>query len=86
MRRLSFKLEPAPLSLFYDWRVYRDGVPNSFRLMIAGFTIRKDLSIENCTILAGTELGNYIEERKEKFLIALKKAWNNDELEFTVDL
>lgn len=86
MRRLSFKLVPAHLSLFYDWRVYRAGVPSGFSSLICGFTIRKDLSIENCTILAVGELGNYIENRKEKFLIALKEAWNNDELEFTVDL
>ena len=86
MRRLSFKLVPAYLSLFYDWRVYRDGVPKSFESCIAGFTIRKDLTIENCTILAVGELGDYIEKRKEKFLIALREAWNNDELTFTVDL
>lgn len=84
-RRLHFKLEPSPLSVFYDWRVYRDCVPNSLRLPVAGFTIGKDLTIENCSFL-GTEVGNYIEERKDKFLMALRKAWDNDELTFTVEL
>jgi hypothetical protein len=86
MRRLSFKIEPSPLLLFHDWRVYRDCVPKGLQFCLAGFRTRKDLTIEDCTILGGTELGNYIKERKEKFLIALREARNNDELTFTVDL
>ena len=87
MRRLCFRIAPSPLCMFFDWRIYRDKVPESLANILGGFRIRvEDLQIEDCTIFSGDELGDYINERKEKFVTALSECWNNDESEFTIDL
>lgn len=78
MIRFNCKLEPSPIYPL-TWRVRC----NREEL---GVFCADTLEISDITLWNGTPLTVYLTEHKTQFLSALRKAWNNDELTFTVDI
>ena len=82
MRILRFKLEPSIYA--GEWKVVN--VTSSLDV-IAYFAPRpRDLYIEDCDFPFKDDTTRYIMERKEQFMIALREAWDSDEIDFTVTL